>query len=376
MTVMQEWVTAQDSPEIPVNENFDTLGYAAVYGYNPATSSGLTWGYYGGRWGGFAVAASTLTLTDASTNYIVVQRSDGVISVSAATTNWNNNTDYARVYRVTTSGGTVSNLYGADFDYRAGDGGIFGSSGGGGGGGGGSAAVVLPIAVSDETSPLTTGAAKVTFRIPYNFTLTELRASVNTAPTGSGIIVDVAQNGASILSTLLTIDSTEKTSVTAASPVVIGTAALTDDAEITVDIDAVGSTIAGSGLKLYFIGTAGSEVAIPIALGDESSDLTTGAGKFTFRMPYAFTLNAVRASVTTAPTGAAIAVDINEGGVSLLSTVLTIDATEKTSTTAATPAVIGDSAIADDAEITIDIDAVGSTVAGSGLKVYLIGVPA
>jgi hypothetical protein len=135
MTVMQEWVTAQDSPEIPVNENFDTLGYAAVYGYNPATSSGLTWGYYGGRWGGFAVTASTLTLTDASTNYIVVLRSTGVISVSTSDANWNNTTSYARVYRVTTTGGTVSNLYGSDFDYRAGDGGIFGSSGGGGGGG-------------------------------------------------------------------------------------------------------------------------------------------------------------------------------------------------------------------------------------------------
>jgi hypothetical protein len=152
MTVMQEWVTAQDSPEIPVNENFDTLGYAAVYGYNPATSSGLTWGYYGGRWSGFAVAASTLTLTNTATNYIVVQRSDGVISVSTATTNWNNNTDYARVYRVTTSGGTVSNLYGSDFDYRAGDGGIFGSSaGGGGGGGGGGGSITLGTAAASTS---------------------------------------------------------------------------------------------------------------------------------------------------------------------------------------------------------------------------------
>jgi hypothetical protein len=136
MTVLQEWLTAQDSPEVVVNENFDTLGYAAVYGYNPATSSGLTWGYYGGRWSGFAVAAGTLTLTDSATNYVVVQRSDGAISVSTATTNWNDATNYARVYRIVTSGGNPTNIYGADFDYRAGDGGIFGSSGGGGGGGG------------------------------------------------------------------------------------------------------------------------------------------------------------------------------------------------------------------------------------------------
>lgn len=113
--------------------------------------------------------------------------------------------------------------------------------------------------------------------------------------------------------------------------------------------------------------------AIQIAVSDEATALTTGTAKTTFRMPYAFTLTAVRASVTTAPTGATLTVDINEGGVSILSTKLTIDATEKTSTTAATPPVISDAALADDAEITIDIDQVGSTIAGAGLKISLIG---
>jgi hypothetical protein len=110
-----------------------------------------------------------------------------------------------------------------------------------------------------------------------------------------------------------------------------------------------------------------------IPCSDEATALTTGTAKVTFRMPYAFTVSAVRASVTTAPTDAALTVDINEGGVSILSTKLTIDATEKTSTTAATPAVISDASLADDAEITIDIDQVGSTIAGAGLKVTLIG---
>jgi hypothetical protein len=110
-----------------------------------------------------------------------------------------------------------------------------------------------------------------------------------------------------------------------------------------------------------------------IAASDETTDLTTGNGKVTFRMPYPFGIAAVRASVATAPTGAALQVDINEGGVSILSTKLTIDAGEKTSTTAATPAVISDAVLADDAEITIDIDQVGSTIPGAGLKVTLIG---
>lgn len=116
--------------------------------------------------------------------------------------------------------------------------------------------------------------------------------------------------------------------------------------------------------------------AIPVACSDESTALTTGAAKVTFRMPFAFTLTAVRASVTTAPTGANIIVDINVTGTgSILSTRITIEATEKSSVDATTQPVISSASLADDAEITIDIDQVGSTVAGAGLKVYLIGQP-
>lgn len=116
--------------------------------------------------------------------------------------------------------------------------------------------------------------------------------------------------------------------------------------------------------------------AIQVACSDETTALTVGTGKVTFRMPFAMTVTAVRASVTTAPTGSVLTVDINDGGTSILSTKLTIDASEKTSTTAATPPVISDTALADDAEITIDIDGVGSTIAGAGLKVTLIGTRA
>lgn len=115
--------------------------------------------------------------------------------------------------------------------------------------------------------------------------------------------------------------------------------------------------------------------AICIAVSDETTALTTGASKVTFRMPYAMTLTAVRSSVTTAPTGATLVVDINEAGATILSTKLSIDASEKTSTTAASAVVISDVNLADDAEVTIDIDQIGSSVAGAGLKVYLIGTP-
>lgn len=88
------------------------------------------------------------------------------------------------------------------------------------------------------------------------------------------------------------------------------------------------------------------------------------------RLPYAFRLTGVRASLFTASSGV-VTVDIQESGTTVLSTLLTIDAGEKTSTTAAIPAVISDADLADDAEITINIDTIGE--GGEGLKIYLIG---
>ena len=116
--------------------------------------------------------------------------------------------------------------------------------------------------------------------------------------------------------------------------------------------------------------------SIVVACSDETTALTTGTSKVTFRMPYAFTVSGVRASLSTAQaSGSILTVDINDSGTSILSTKLTIDNTEKTSTTAATPPVISDTSLADDAEITIDIDQVGDGTA-KGLKVVLIGTRA
>lgn len=110
------------------------------------------------------------------------------------------------------------------------------------------------------------------------------------------------------------------------------------------------------------------------ACSDEATLLTAGTAKITWRMPYAFTLTEVRASVTIAPTGTTLlTVDINEGGTSILSTKLTFDSGEETTFTAATPAVISDTSLANDAKMTVDIDSIGSTEAGAGLKVILIG---
>ena len=137
---------------------------------------------------------------------------------------------------------------------------------------------------------------------------------------------------------------------------------------------AVGSNgqvlVAASGESTGLIWQGPAEV-IGIAVSDEETALTTGTAKVTFRMPFAMTLTAVRASLSTASTSGLPTFDINEGGTSILGTKLSIDANEKTSTTAASAATITDSALADDAEITIDIDIAGT--GAKGAKVYLIG---
>jgi hypothetical protein len=142
----------------------------------------------------------------------------------------------------------------------------------------------------------------------------------------------------------------------------------------------VADTDAGNAVKkadvASVIDLAKPTEAMVIACSDETTALSAGTGVVTFRMPYAFTLTGARASLTTAQAadggGGIFTVDINEAGVSILSTKLTIDNTERTSVTAATAAVISDAALADDAEITIDIDQVGDGSA-KGLKVTLIG---
>lgn len=244
-----------DGPRVPggnpadpfpiVNAALDILEHQEVYGIDPTTTAGLDWGYLGGRWGGFAVATDVLTLDDDDENYIVVQRSTGVISASNSTTNWNNLGSYARVFHVTMTGGVPT----AIVDHRGGPGGVHGQT---------TAAATLTqaiiIAVGDESTALTTGTNKVRFRMPFAFTLSEVRSCVNDAPTGANLVVDINEGGASILSTKLSIDATETTSTTAATPAVISDTALADDAEISIDIDQIGSTVAGAGLKVALIG--------------------------------------------------------------------------------------------------------------------------
>ena len=105
---------------------------------------------------------------------------------------------------------------------------------------------------------------------------------------------------------------------------------------------------------------------------DTAHTVVAGVGG-EFRIPVAVTVLAVGVYVDTAGTGSVTTIDINEATSTILTTKLTIDATEKTSATADAAAVIGGAgpAIAADAILTFDIDVIGSTTAGKGLVVWL-----
>lgn len=117
-------------------------------------------------------------------------------------------------------------------------------------------------------------------------------------------------------------------------------------------------------------------VALVVGVGDETTAITTGTNKRRFRAPFAFTITSARASLSTAQaSGTAVTIDINNAGNSIFSTVITIDNSELTSTSAATPSVLNSSyvSVADDALIAIDIDACDGSTVAAGLKVALIG---
>lgn len=148
------------------------------------------------------------------------------------------------------------------------------------------------------------------------------------------------------------------------------TAPASGDLLVAVDISDTTDAPTGTTKKITVADLSLEVICVPCS--DESTPLVAGTALVTFRMPFAMLLTAVRASLTTPAATGTITIDINEAGSTILSTKITIDATEETSVTAATPPVISDANLADDAKITIDLDD-DADGAAEGLKVYLIG---
>lgn len=105
--------SSQASKEVTANALFDAGSVATVYARRASTTAALTWGYYGGNVTVTAgtlsqVSNGTVTLTASNTNYIVALKSTGAVSVSTATTNWNDTSNYWRLYSIVAGTSSVT----------------------------------------------------------------------------------------------------------------------------------------------------------------------------------------------------------------------------------------------------------------------------
>lgn len=151
---------------------------------------------------------------------------------------------------------------------------------------------------------------------------------------------------------------------------------LGDLTDVVVAAPVAGDSLIYDGADWVNDTAPGNQQAYQLAASDLTTALTTGTNKAYFRAPRAFLLTEVRASLLTAAAVGIVTIDIQKNGVTMLTTLLTIDATETTSVTAAVPAVIDAATddVASDDRITIDITVSGDTA--TGLIVTLIGMAA
>jgi hypothetical protein len=166
-------------------------------------------------------------------------------------------------------------------------------------------------------------------------------------------------------SDLTTIAAANNGSVLAATTASFLTADETklDGIEALADVtDATNVAAAGAVMESAF------PSSLSIALSDMTTQITTGTTKAYWVNPYdtALTITKVKATLATAGSGSTV-VDINEGagtGTSILSTKITIDASDTDSDDATTPPVVSDASIAADGRLTFDIDTAGTSAAG------------
>lgn len=107
MTLFQQ-IAAALNWNLRVNENFDSVSPAGLYGRNPATTTGLTWGYLGGNFNGASVSTGTVALTASNTNYVVAHRTTGAVTAATTTTNWLNTGTYLQLYQIVAGASTIT----------------------------------------------------------------------------------------------------------------------------------------------------------------------------------------------------------------------------------------------------------------------------
>lgn len=109
------------------------------------------------------------------------------------------------------------------------------------------------FALTDEATVITDTGVYVTWRCPYaGFQLEEVFGSISTAVTTDTFIMDVLNEGVSILDDLIIIEEGEKSSLDAATQPTLTTPFLTKNDEVTIAVTQVGASATGA--KVYLLG--------------------------------------------------------------------------------------------------------------------------
>jgi len=207
-------------------------------------------------------------------------------------------------------------------------------------------------------------------RLPVTFdgTILTCRAMVNTAPTGATAIFDVHKNGTTVFTTQANRPTVAISGTDSGAAVPDVTSVVSGD-YLTVDIDQIGSSVAGADWTLltHIERDIGSTNDILYYVASTSGAISVATGALRFIVPTAGQLNVVRAMCNTAPTGASMIMDINVNGTSIYPTstkpTIAISGVDSGISNPDSPSVaVGD-------YVTVDVDQVGSTVAGSDLTV-------
>ncbi len=109
--------------------------------------------------------------------------------------------------------------------------------------------VIIFEVIGDSTANLTTG-DKRSLYAPFDLTLDSVFITVDNAPTGADIIVNLKKNGASVTTTPITITTGEQTSLSSVTPV-FSSVQFLKGTKITPSVSQVGDLGTGKDLKIY-----------------------------------------------------------------------------------------------------------------------------
>lgn len=108
------------------------------------------------------------------------------------------------------------------------------------------------VVLADKTSAIATGESAQDFVAPYDMTLVEVIGVVTTVLASGSLVIDIKVNGVSILATKITVEASERSSLTAATPPSISAPSLLKGDRVTFHVDSAGTGGKGPSVILAY----------------------------------------------------------------------------------------------------------------------------